>query len=80
MRHHRASVFNHGAFDVLGHGLPNCCALHPVRRGVRELVQPARLELPLLDPQVAHELGMDAAHLLDEALRILAPGASIAAE
>ena len=37
------------------------------------LVQPARLELALLDPQVARELGIVAANLLDEALCVLAP-------
>jgi hypothetical protein len=37
-----------------------------------DLVQPARLELPLLDPQVAGELGLVVSHLLDEPLRVLA--------
>jgi hypothetical protein len=36
------------------------------------LVQPARLELPLLDPQVARELGIVAMDLFDETLGILA--------
>ncbi len=36
----------------------------PGRRS-RTLVQPARLELALLDPQVARELGIVAAHLLE---------------
>src|SRR4249919_2176860 len=36
------------------------------------LVQPARLQLALLDPQVACELGIVAAHLLDEAFGVLA--------
>jgi hypothetical protein len=35
-------------------------------------VRPARLQLPLLDPQVARELGIVPAHLLDETLRVLA--------
>jgi hypothetical protein len=38
----------------------------------RASVQPARLQLPLLDPQVARELGIISAYLLDEALGILA--------
>jgi hypothetical protein len=33
-------------------------------------VQPARLELPLLDPQVARELGIVASNLLDESLGV----------
>jgi hypothetical protein len=33
----------------------------------------ARHKLPLLDPQLRRELGIVAAHLLDEALRVLAP-------
>ena len=37
------------------------------------LVQRTRLELPLLDPQFRRDLGIVAAHLLDEALRVLAP-------
>ena len=36
------------------------------------LVQPARLELALLDPQLRRHLRIVAAHLLDELLRILA--------
>jgi hypothetical protein len=36
------------------------------------LFQPARLELRLLDPQVARELGIIAADLLDAALDFLA--------
>jgi hypothetical protein len=41
---------------------------------VREigLVPPARLELPLLDPQVLGELRIVASDLLDEALGVLA--------
>ena len=34
-------------------------------------VQPARLELALLDPQVARELGIVAPHVLDETLAAL---------
>jgi hypothetical protein len=37
-----------------------------------ELVQPARLKLALLDPQVSRKVGIVAAHLLDEALRVFA--------
>jgi len=37
------------------------------------LVHSARLELPLLDPQAGRHLGFIAAHLLDEALGVLAP-------
>ena len=37
------------------------------------LAQPARLQLPLLDPQVARELRLVAAHLLDEALGVRSP-------
>jgi hypothetical protein len=36
----------------------------------RELVQPARLPLALLDPQVTREVGIVAGHLLDQALRV----------
>ena len=36
------------------------------------LVQPARLELSLLDPQVLRELGIVITHLFDEALGVLA--------
>jgi hypothetical protein len=36
--------------------------------------RPARLELALLDPQVARDLGIVAANLLDEALGVLATG------
>jgi len=36
-------------------------------------VQPARLELALPDPQVARELGIVAAHFLDESLSVFAP-------
>ena len=39
----------------------------------RASVQPARLQLPLLDPQVAREPGIVALHLRDEALGVLAP-------
>jgi len=35
------------------------------------LVQPSHLQLPLLDPQVARELGVVAANLLDEPLSVL---------
>ena len=38
----------------------------------RHLAPPARLKLSLLDPQVAREVGIVAAHLLDEALGVLA--------
>jgi hypothetical protein len=41
-------------------------------RGGTRLVQPARLHLRLLDPQVAREFGIVAAYLLDEALSLLA--------
>jgi hypothetical protein len=34
---------------------------------------PARLKLPLLDPQLRRELGIVAAYLLDDALGLLAP-------
>ncbi len=37
-----------------------------------QLVPATRLDLPLLDPQVARELGIVAANLLDEALGVLA--------
>lgn len=37
-----------------------------------QLVPPACLELPLLDPQVRRELRIVAAHLLDESLGVLA--------
>ncbi len=47
-----------------------------VRPGQRyrdpSLVPPARLELALLDPQVARELGIVDPNLLDEALGVLA--------
>ena len=36
------------------------------------LVQPARLELALLDPQLSRHVGIVAAHLLDEPLGVLA--------
>ena len=36
------------------------------------LAQPARLELALLDPQLRRDLGIVAAHLLDEPLSVLA--------
>ena len=36
------------------------------------LVQPARLELPLLDPQLRRDLGIVSAHLLNEPLGVLA--------
>jgi hypothetical protein len=39
---------------------------------LHEYRTPARLELPLLDPQVACEFGIVAPHLLNEALGILA--------
>ena len=43
-------------------------------RGSRDcLVQPAPLQLALLDPQVAREVGIVAANLLDEPLCVLAP-------
>jgi hypothetical protein len=42
------------------------------------LVQPARPELRLLDPQVTRELGVVAAHLLDEVVGVLATNVSIA--
>lgn len=38
----------------------------------RGLVQPARLHLPLLDPQIRRHLGLVAAYFVDEALGILA--------
>ena len=38
-----------------------------------ELVQPARLKLALLDPQLRRDPRIVAAHLLDEPLRVLAP-------
>jgi hypothetical protein len=41
-------------------------------------VQPARLELPLLDLQVARELGIVATNLLDESLGVLAAHLEIA--
>ena len=37
------------------------------------VVQPARLELLLLDPQLRRHLGLVAPHLLDEPLGVLAP-------
>ena len=37
------------------------------------LVQPARLELALLDPQIGRKLGIVAANVLDEPLRVLRP-------
>jgi hypothetical protein len=37
-----------------------------------DLVQPARLELALVDPQVRRELGIVATHLIDETLGVLA--------
>ena len=58
MRHRCASVLGDGAFDVRRDGVPNGRAIRHVRAVVGELVQPARLELPLLDPQVARELGI----------------------
>ena len=47
---------------------------HPTAvNGIEDpLVQPARLELSLLDPQLRRELGIVAAYLLDEALGVLA--------
>jgi hypothetical protein len=39
----------------------------PKSRVANRVVQPARLEFPLLDPQVARTLGIVAANLLDEA-------------
>ena len=41
--------------------------------GSSYLVQPARLELALLDPELRRDLRIVAAHLLDEALGVLAP-------
>ena len=37
------------------------------------LVRPARLKLALLNPQALRKVGIVAAHLLDEPLRVLAP-------
>ena len=42
-----------------------------MRAGEASLVPPARLELPLLDPQVARKIEIVAAKLLDETLRVL---------
>jgi hypothetical protein len=36
------------------------------------LVQPASIQLPLLDPELLPDLGIVATHLLDEALGVLA--------
>ena len=41
--------------------------------GAVPLVQPARLELALLDPQLRRDLGIVSAHLLDEPLSVGAP-------
>ena len=43
-----------------------------VVRAATQSVQPARLELPLLDPKGTRELGLVAAYLLEEALCVLA--------
>ncbi len=40
---------------------------------ILESVQPAHLQIPLADPQVARELRIIAANLLDEVLGVLAP-------
>ena len=53
MRHRRASVLGDGDFDVRGHGIPNSRAVRHVRAVVSALIPPARLELALLDPQLA---------------------------
>jgi hypothetical protein len=42
-----------------------CCFTRP-------LSEPARLQLPLLDPQVARNLGIVAANLFDEPVGVLA--------
>ena len=42
-----------------------------MRRAGR-LVQPARVKLPLFDPELRRDLGIVAAHLFDEPLGVLA--------
>ena len=47
---------------------------HPPEVRFDEVVQPARLELPLLDQQVTRQLGVVAANLGVDALGVLAVG------
>ena len=46
---------------------------HPPEVRFDELVQPARIELPLLDPEFGRDLGIISTNLLDDALASLAP-------